>query len=317
MRRGQDGAARHRRRKRVWIAIVGSGVLALAGLGAVGWIATAPRRALPPDTDLAAGDAERGALIFAAGDCASCHASPGQSDRHRLGGGLALPSPYGTFRVPNISPHPQDGIGGWRTVDLANALLAGVSPDGRHYYPVFPYTSYARMRLDDVRDLIAYLRTLPPVEGRAPPHEIALPFKLRRVLGIWKLLFLDRTPITPDPTRSAAWNRGHYLAEAVAHCAECHSSRNLFGAIKAKTRYAGGTDPEGVGYVPNITPARIGGWSAADIAEVLRSGRTPNHGRVGSSMTDVVTNTATLPQEDRDAIAEFITSLPPRETPQP
>ncbi|WP_408093025.1 c-type cytochrome [Rhodoplanes sp. SY1] len=285
--------------------------------GAAAWVLSAPHPAVPPGTALTDGDAARGQLVFAAADCASCHASPGQGDRLRLGGGLALPSPYGTFRVPNISAHPEDGIGRWSTAELANALLAGVSPDGRHYYPAFPYTSYARMRLDDVRDLAAYLRTLPAVAGRAPPHEISVVFRLRRVLGLWKLMFLDTTPIGDEPSRSAAWNRGRYLVEAVTHCAECHSSRSIFGAIKPETRFAGGTDPEGVGFVPNITPARIGHWSAADIAEVLRSGRTPDHGRVGSSMVGVVTNTAMLPQADRDAIAVYVKSLPARPTPQP
>ena len=113
------------------------------------------------------GDADRGRLIFAAGDCASCHASPGQPDRLKLGGGLALASPFGTFRVPNISSDPVDGIGRWTATDLANALLSGVSPAGKHYYPAFPYTSFARMQKADVQDLMAYLRTLPAVAGRA------------------------------------------------------------------------------------------------------------------------------------------------------
>jgi mono/diheme cytochrome c family protein len=210
-----------------------------------------------------------------------------------------------------------DGIGSWRTIDLANALLSGVSPTEAHYYPAFPYPSYAKMQIDDVRDLMAYLRTLPAVSGKAPPHELALPFRIRRFVGLWKILFFDRKPVVSDPNRGGSWNRGQYLAEAVAHCAECHSSRNLFGAIKPKTRFAGGEDPEGVGYIPNITPTRIGDWSEADVAEVLKTGNTPNHGRVGSSMTDVVTNTAMLPQSDRDAIAFYIKSLAPRGTPHP
>ena len=293
---------------------------ALAGGSIAAWIITEPRpafagKAAAPLADQ--GDPARGQLIFAAGDCASCHASPGQSDRLRLGGGLALQSPYGTFRVPNISMDPTDGIGSWRTVDLANALLSGVSPTGSHYYPAFPYSSFAKMDPGDVGDLMAYLRTLPAVSGKSPPHDLAFPFQIRRFVGFWKFLYLDRRPLTPDPNRSQAWNRGQYLAEAVAHCAECHSSRDIFGAIKPKTRFAGGKDPEGVGYIPNITPARIGEWKTEDIAEVLKTGATPNHGRVGSSMTDVVTNTAMLPQSDRDAIAIYIKSLPARDTPRP
>jgi mono/diheme cytochrome c family protein len=288
--------------------------------GAAIWAATAARPAFSKSADEPIdqeGDPSKGRLIFSAGDCASCHASPGQPDRLRLGGGLALASPYGTFRAPNISPDPVDGIGAWKTIDLANALLSGVSPAGAHYYPAFPYPSYAKMQTSDIRDLMAYLRTLPAVSGRTPPHDLVLLFRIRRVVGLWKIFYFDRQPIVSEPDRDAAWNRGRYLAEAIAHCAECHSSRNLFGAIKPETRFAGATDPQGTGFIPNITPARIGDWAQGDIAEMLKTGNTPNHGRVGSSMNPVVTNTALLPQSDRDAIAAYIKSLPPRNTPRP
>lgn len=196
-------------------------------------------------------------------------------------------------------------------------MLAGVSPTKTHYYPAFPYSSYARMTYDDVLDLMAYLRTLPRVSGQAPPHEPTILFRIRRFVGFWKILFLDRRPLVADDTHDELWNRGRYLTEAVAHCAECHSSRNLLGAVRPKMRFAGGTDPEGTGYIPNITPTRIGGWSRQDIEKMLQTGDTPNHGRVGSSMSDVVTNTALLPQRDRSAIADYVKSLPSRPTPQP
>jgi mono/diheme cytochrome c family protein len=305
-------------------ARVGSYLLAaLAAVAAVGgiaaWMISAPRPAFS-ERDAAAldgGDAARGRLIFTAGECASCHASPGQSDRLRLGGGLELASPYGTFTAPNISSDPKDGIGSWQPVDIANAVMSGVSPDGSHYYPILPYASYVHMQVGDVRDLIAYLRTLPAVSGRQPQPDLAAPFRIRRFVGLWKFLFLSRGRIDPDPAREAAWNRGHYLVEAVAHCAECHSTRNIFGAIKSDTRFAGGLDPEGVGYVPNITSARLADWSERDISEMLKTGRTPNHGRVGSTMVDVVTNAGSLPQSDRDAIASYIKSLSSRPTPKP
>jgi mono/diheme cytochrome c family protein len=299
------------------ITLLFTGLLAV-GASAV-WLLSAPRPAFPvhsnalPDT----GDVERGKLVFAAGDCSSCHASPGQSNPLSLGGGLALASPYGTFRVPNISPDPVDGIGGWTSTDLANAMLSGVSPAGKHYYPAFPYTSFAHMSVADIPDLMAYLRSLVAVSGRPPPHELALPFRIRRVVGLWKLLFFDRSPLNDDPTRDAAWNRGRYLVESAAHCAECHSSRNVFGAIKQATRYAGAVDPENVGYVPNITPESIGHWSVDDIVRMLTSGDTPDHGRVGSSMTGVVTNTAQLTDADRLGIATYIKSLPALPTSQP
>ena len=297
-------------------AAAGAGVVAATAT----WLITKPRPAYSSEAAATleqGGDPARGKLVFAAGDCASCHASPGQPDRLRLGGGLALASAYGTFRPPNISPDPVDGIGRWMTIDLANALLSGVSPESQHYYPSFPYPSFAKMQIDDVRDLMAYLRTLPAVSGKAPPHDLALVFRIRRFVGFWKLLYFDRGPIVAEPGRGDAWNRGRYLAESVAHCAECHSTRDLFGGIKPKTRFAGGEDPEGTGYIPNITPGRIGDWSEQQIAEVLKSGNTPDHGRVGSSMTGVVTNMAMLPQSDRDAIAVYVKSLPARPTPKP
>jgi mono/diheme cytochrome c family protein len=280
---------------------------------AAAWVTTRPIAPFRAEELSEAGDLVRGQQVFAAGDCASCHARPGQSDRLLLGGGLAL----GTFRVPNISPDPVDGIGRWQTADLANALIAGVSPKGKHYYPVFPYTSFTGMTLSDIADLMAYLRTLPPAAGKAPDHELALPFRIRRFIGFWKLLFFREGSTRPHPSGDPVLDRGAYLVEAVAHCAECHSSRNLFAAIKPKTRFAGGVDPENVGFIPNITPAGIGDWSEAQVAEMLRTGMTPDQGPVGSSMADVTTNTALLTEGDRAAIARYVKQLPVRPTARP
>ncbi|KAA2211269.1 c-type cytochrome [Teichococcus oryzae] len=298
------------------ILVFVAAVLILCGIG-LAWAVTAPRPTFG-EADAARfenGDPLRGKVIFDAGQCSSCHATPGQADRLRLGGGLALGSPYGTFHPPNISPDPEHGIGRWRGLDLANAMLSGVSPDGQHYYPAFPYSSYARMRAEDVRDLWAYLRGLEPTPERAPPHALPFPLTMRRGVGFWKLLFLEQGAVPEDPSRNAAWNRGHYLTEAIAHCAECHSTRNLLGAIRPETRFAGGPDQEGTGYVPNITPQALGHWSVEDLVEVLTTGRTPDLRVVKSSMDDVVRNMAALPEEDRRAIATYIHSLPPRRTP--
>lgn len=294
-------------------------VLAIAGLGFFWWL-TSPVRAVPVDGSAAletGGDAERGAIVFNAGGCASCHATPGQTDRKLLGGGLELKSPFGTFVAPNISPHPTDGIGTWKVADLANAMLRGVSPEGAHYYPAFPYTTYAHAKIDDIRDLMVYLRTLAPVEGKAKAHDISFPFNIRRGLGVWKQLFLDTTPVKNDPARSPEWNRGQYLVEALGHCAECHSSRNPIGGIVASERFAGGPDLEGHGWVPNITPSAKGlaSWSKGDISELLSTGFTPDYDSVGSSMADVVRNTGALPKSDRDAMADYLKSLPPRDRP--
>jgi mono/diheme cytochrome c family protein len=299
------------------VIAIGLAALALAG-GGTFWLITAPRPAF--DESQAAsieqgGDPVRGKIVFDASDCASCHASPGQPDRTRLGGGLALGAPVGTLRPPNISPDPNDGIGRWRTIDLANAVLSGVSPDGRHYYPALPYTSYVRMTTDDVKDLMAYLRSLPPVAGKAPPHEVAWIFRMRRLIGGWKFLFFDRSPLPAARDRDAEWHRGRYLVEVLGHCAECHSARNLLGAIKPESRLAGGIDMEMAGYDPNITPTGIGHWSQDDILRAITTGQTPALRQIGSSMEEVVENIAKLPSADQRAIAAYLKSLPPRSSP--
>ena len=285
--------------------------LALVGLGLFWWI-TRPHSL--PIAQAAAlesgGDAARGEVIFHAGGCASCHMTPGQPDRTKLGGGLALKTEFGTFIAPNISSHKSDGIGAWSVADLANAMQYGVSPKGEHYYPAFPYTTYVHARLDDIRDLMVYLRSLPAVAGKAADHDLGFPFSVRRFVGVWKTLFLDTQPLTPDPTKSDSWNRGRYLADALGHCAECHSPRNFLGGIVQAQRYAGGPDPEGRGWIPNITAKGLGSWSKADVSDLLASGFTPEFDSVGSTMADVVKNMAALPKSDRDAMAEYLKSLP-------
>jgi mono/diheme cytochrome c family protein len=292
---------------------------AVVAFGVAAVVATAPRKAFEPDEAglFEGGDAAKGRLVFAAGDCSSCHATPGQPDRLLLGGGMSLASPFGALRPPNISPDPDFGIGRWRGLDLANAIMSGVSPGGAHYYPALPYAAYARMSVADVRDLMAYIRTLPPARSEAPPHELSFPFTVRRFIGFWKLVYVDRSPLEYRPDQDAAWNRGRYLVEAVGHCAECHSSRDLFGGVKPETRFAGGQNPEGVGFAPNITPARLGAWSEAELASFLEHGRSPSGRAVGATMRDVVTNFAMLPPEDRRAIAAYLKSLPARPTPSP
>ena len=264
------------------------------------------------------GDAERGRLIFNAGGCASCHQSVGQDDRLWLGGGLELKSPFGSFFVPNISPDPKDGIGSWKVADLVNAMQAGVSPDGRHYYPAFPYATYAHARVEDIRDLMVYLRTLPPVAGKVAAHKLTFPFSIRRTLGFWKLLYLDHAPVTPEPAQTPEWNRGRYLVEAFGHCAECHSGRDSLGGIVPRWRFAGGQDLEGKGWVPNITPDKEGlaDWSLTDIAYALKTGETPDGDSVGGTMRAVVRNMAELPEADVTAIAVYIKSLPVRSGPE-
>ena len=272
--------------------------------------ATVPAAGLPPH----APDVANGRTMFDIGGCASCHATPADDpekvERTKLGGGLPLKSPFGTFYAPNISPDPTDGIGDWSEADFVNALTKGTSRRGRHLFPAFPYTSYQHMTLDDARDLFAYLQTLPPVAVRAHRHEIGFPFNIRRLVGLWKLLYFHGGPFVPDPTQSAQWNRGAYLVNGPGHCAECHSPRNFLGGIIAAQRFAGGPDPEGEGWVPNITQKGLSDWSQKDIAYFLETGQTPDGDTVGGSMVRVIRNTSQLSAEDRSAIADYVKSLP-------
>src|SRR3954454_17030272 len=256
-----------------------------------------------------------GLTTFNAGGCSSCHALPNQPDRLKLGGGLAIPSPLGNFYVPNISTDASDGIGRWSEADFVTAVLKGTSPNGTHYFPAFPYTSYQHATLEDVRDLFAYLKTLSPVTGRVRGHDVPFPFNIRRSVGIWKLLFMDGKPFVADAARSARWNRGAYLVNALGHCAECHSPRNFLGGIIAAQRFAGGPNPEGEGWVPNITQKGLADWSQQDIAYFLETGSMPDGDSAGGSMARVIKNTAQLGAQDRAAIAEYVKSLPPVEGP--
>ena len=172
-------------------------------------------------------DLANGRTMFYAGGCASCHATPDQDDKTRLGGGLALHSPFGTFYAPNISPHPRDGIGGWTPEQFLRAMREGVSPEGRHYYPAFPYTSYQRMAPADLRDLFAFIKTVPPVEGRVRDHDLPFPFNIRRGFGLWKLAFLDGAGFRARPRKSAELESRRYLVEGPGHCAECHIAAQL------------------------------------------------------------------------------------------
>jgi mono/diheme cytochrome c family protein len=298
-------------RRITWIVII-AGIVAFAVYWALTgtWFTTvaATEAAYTPNL-------ENGQTIFNAGGCASCHAVPEQPDRTRLGGGLALPSPFGTFYVPNISPDPADGIGRWTEAQFVNAVMRGVSPEGFHYFPAFPYESYAHARISDIRDLFAYLKTLPPVSGKVRGHDVPFPFNIRRNIGIWKLLFTDDKPFVPDTSRSPQWNRGAYLVNSLGHCAECHSPRNFLGGIIASQRFAGGPNPDSKGWVPNITQKGLGDWSAKDISYFLETGQTPDGDSAGGSMASVIKNMSQLSAEDRDAIAEYVKSLPPVEGP--
>jgi mono/diheme cytochrome c family protein len=294
--------------------LLGAALTGAAALALYGWLTAVPAGPAPGGSARAP-DPANGLTVFNAGGCSSCHAVPGQPDRLRLGGGLAIVSRFGTFYAPNISPDPVDGIGRWSEAEFVAAVTKGISPAGFHYFPAFPYTSYQHAKVDDVRDLFAYLKTLAAVSGKVRDHDVRFPFNVRRNIGIWKRLYMDGKPFMPDPAHTAQWNRGAYLVGSLGHCAECHSPRNALGGIIAAQRLAGGPNPEGEGWVPNITQKGLGDWSAKDIAYFLETGATPEGDSAGGSMARVIKNTSQLPAADRAAIAEYLKSLPPVEGP--
>ncbi|MGL4310007.1 MAG: c-type cytochrome [Paracoccaceae bacterium] len=287
-------------------------LLAIAGF-AVFWFVTAPKR-LPDDATAGlTGDATRGEQVFWAGGCASCHAAPDAKDDARLllVGGQRFASPFGTFIAPNITPDPDAGIGGWSLQDLANAMQRGVSPEGQHYYPAFPYTSYAKAELQDIADLKAFMDTLPADATPSLAHEVGFPFNIRRSLGGWKFLFF-KTDWVIDGELTEAETRGRYLAETLGHCGECHTPRNFLGGSDTARWLAGGPDPSGKGSFPNITPGKLD-WTEGDLVQYFTTGFTPEFDSVGGHMAFVVDNLSKLPESDREALAAYLKKVPPVE----
>ncbi len=291
------------------LAIVAALVVVVAGLA---WFLTAPR---PVSAEIARavaepGDPEAGRIVFHLGGCASCHtSSDADAKAMRLGGGKALKTPFGSFYPPNISPDPVDGIGKWTTVDFANAVLAGVAPDGRHLYPAFPYPSYRHMAVKDVRDLHAFLMTLPKVSGKPPPDDLKFPFSIRRAVGVWKLLYMPWTvdPPAVAPTETEA--RGRYIVEGPGHCGECHTPRSFLGGM-IQSEALTGAAVEGK-RAPNITASGLKKWSEQDIEDALSTGFTPDGDVLGGAMGEVIANISQAPAADLAAIAHYLKGFSP------
>jgi mono/diheme cytochrome c family protein len=301
--------------------LAGIVALGLIGVGAF-WLLTIPRGL--PAAELAAlpaGDAARGEAVFWIGGCASCHAAADAEgdERLKLGGGRVLKTAFGDFVAPNVSSDPVDGIGAWSVGDFANAMQRGITPDGRHLYPAFPYASYIRMQPQDVADLHAFLATLPAVAGRAEGHRLSFPYGFRRGIGLWKLAFLTEAPAVTIEGGDPAVSRGQYLVEGPGHCGECHTPRNFAGAMDFAQWLGGAAAAEGEGRVPNITGGEggIGDWSVGDIVYFFETGFLPDFDSVGGAMVDVQENLAMLEAGEREAIAAYLKAVPPQDSARP
>lgn len=278
--------------------------------GGVGLYITRPQSVDAASFDGLTGDADNGAFVFAATGCASCHSNP--DSKEGLAGGHVFETDFGTFFAPNISQDPDHGIGLWSLPEFASALKHGTSPQGQHYYPAFPYTSYTLMTDQDIADLYAYLKTTAAEPTPSLAHDLGFPFNIRLSLGGWKLLFMKRDFVLDD-ANSEALSRGRYLVEAMGHCAECHTPRNALGGMNRSAWLAGGPNPDGKGRIPNITPSEegVGAWSEDELVEYFATGFTPDFDVVGGLMVSVQENLAKLPESDLRAIAVYLKSIPP------
>ncbi len=254
-------------------------------------------------------DETHGETVFIAAGCASCHMAKGASGEGKLvlTGGQSFPSPFGTFKAPNISTSPQAGIGDWAAIDMWNALHHGTSPEGAHYYPALPYGAYIRMTPQDVVDLHAYMMTLPADETPSQAHDLSFPFSIRASVGAWKALFLrDDWVMTGDLDDQLL--RGREIVEGLGHCAECHTPRNALGGLKTGSDWlTGAPNPAGRGTFPDLVELD---WSEGELVEYFTSGFTPEFDSAGGHMALVVENLAALPVEDREAVAAYIAALP-------
>lgn len=273
-------------------------------VAAIGLVITRPQRLQADALSGLTPDADRGRLVYAAMGCASCHMAPGSDDPTRLPGGKSFVTDFGTFYAPNISTDPEHGIGDWTDEQIATAVLRGTSPDNQHYFPVFPYGSYMRSDPSDVADLIAYLRLLEPDQTPSRDHDVGFPFNIRASLGGWKLLFANPDWIvTGDLTEEQ--ERGRLLVEAMGHCGECHTPRNILGGMNTNDWLAGAAIPGQKGRTPDLRAPSLD-WSAADIVAYLKTGLTPEYDSAGGEMVDVIANTSQLPDSDLSAIAAYL-----------
>jgi len=259
---------------------------------------------------LAQGDAKRGEYLAKAGGCAGCHTED-KKDAVPFAGGRALKTPFGTFFGPNITPHPQAGIGSWTEADFFRAMREGDRPDGKNYFPAFPYPSFTKIVDRDLRDLWAFLRTLPPNARASQEHDLGFFYRWRFLVTFWKWFFFAPGPFTALPGLSDIANRGAYLVQAIGHCSECHTPRNFFGGPNKSRFLAGGKGPDGKD-VANLTPTRLKKWSDKDLQDLLTTGIDPEGDVVAETMGEVVQNTTSqLAPSDLNALIAYLRTLPP------
>lgn len=259
----------------------------------------------------AQGDAKRGAYLAKAAGCVGCH-TEAKENATPYAGGRALKTPFGTFYGPNITSHPDAGVGRWSEADFARALRQGIRPDGAHYLPAFPYPSFTRITDADARDLWAYLRALPPSARPNQAHDLRFPFGWRFLVVAWKWFFFSPGAFSADPKRTPLLERGAYLVEALGHCGECHTPRNFLGGPKRDRLLAGTAKGPDGDRIPNLTPSRLKKWSDVELKDFLQAGLTPDGDVAAETMGEVIRNTTgALTPSDLAAMIAYLRALPP------
>lgn len=293
----------------------------MAALSAATFLNGAPVWGQSPATVESSDDAApetllEGEYLVGAGFCRTCHTASGGEP---FAGGVAFRTDFGTIYSTNITSHPESGIGSWTFDEFIKAMRHGISDDGRRLYPVFPYTSFAKMTDEDLRSVFEYLRGVAPSDARGPENELSFPFGQRWLLGIWNALFFNEERFEPNPEESDEWNRGSYLVEAVSHCGACHTPRNFLGGSKSELALSGGTYLDLVEpgkfrpwSATNLTPSEdgLGYWSVDDLVRYLATGHSARAGTFGPMNKVIGFGTSKFRDSDVEAIATYLMSLP-------
>jgi mono/diheme cytochrome c family protein len=311
--------------RRLLIALL---IVAIVVLGVVGWIVLGPgpldfaggsRVALAdykgadptgvPANMRQASLIERGEYLARAADCEACHTI---RSGEPFTGGLAFNLPFGTLYSPNITPDKETGIGNWSDADFLNALHKGVAPDGTRLYPAFPYAAYTMISDADALAIKAFLFSLPARHAPAPASSLAFPFNQRWLMAFWSAFFNSDRRFEPNPAQSPEWNRGAYLAEAMAHCGDCHTPRNLMQALDNRSKFSGAVAAGWKAY--NITQDKqsgIGGWSGEALADFLATGHATGYGTASGPMGEAVDKSLMhLAPQDIKALVVYLRSIP-------
>ncbi|RJE79670.1 molybdopterin cofactor-binding domain-containing protein [Paracoccus sp. JM45] len=293
------------RRRRIWAALASIGSALTFGALALPIHSAIPVSRAPLAAQFTAETLTRGAQVFATGNCAGCHTAP---DGVPNAGGLEMQTPFGTVATTNLTPDPETGLGLWSFSAFERAMRHGISRDGSNLYPVFPYTSFARIDDGDMQALYAYLQTLPPVRSAPAGASMLAPLNLRPVNAAWNLMFHDPAPLPVDPAKSDLWNRGQYLVDGAGHCSACHTPRNALGAEQAKRALTGAM--VGEAWAPALTgpDADARGWDEDSLFVYLRQGYAPDIAAAHGKMAQVVDSLRSVPDSDIRAMATYIAS---------